>query len=94
MTNLLAQAADYGPLVSQFGFGGALMWILVHRLDRYEDANARRAERNDHILRGLSRALWVDLASRPYSDRPTKDQAKKILAEMDAEKPTNGGSGI
>lgn len=78
----IAQVAEFGPLVSQFGFAGALLWILVRRLDRYEDLNERRAERFEHVLRGLSRALWIDLAARPYSDLATKEQARKILSEM------------
>ena len=62
-------------LVVQFGFGGVVL-LMVHK----------GLERIEHTLRGLSKALWMDLASRPYTDKIIRDQANKIVAEMDAER--------
>ncbi len=79
-TTLLSQisestAGGLPGLVVQFGFGGVVL-LMVHR----------GMERIEHTLRGLSRALWMDLASRPYTDKIIRDQAHKIVAEMDAGK--------
>ena len=70
----------YIPIFMQFVFVLTMVWIVLRGQERMEAAQ----HTTDHVLRGLSRALWVDLASRPYSDAATKVQARKIIAEMDA----------
>lgn len=70
-TQLFAQLSDYGPLVSQFGFGGLLVWVVSVRLDRLE-----------HTLKGLSKALWMDLAQRSGPGF-IRDEAKRMLSRME-----------
>lgn len=79
MNWLIAQASDAAAagipaLIAQFGFGGILVVVVMRGMERIE-----------HTLKGLSRALWSDLASRPYSQPFVKEQAKKICAQMDAD---------
>lgn len=72
---VLAQLTDAGPLIAQFGFGGLLVWIVTVRLDRIE-----------HTMRGLSKALWMDLAERSGPGW-IRDEAKRTLDNMDATSP-------
>lgn len=72
---ILCQVTDYVPLIPQLGFGGLALWVV-----------ARGQERIEHVLRGLSIALWTDLAARPYADAFVKDQARKILTELELER--------
>lgn len=62
-------------LVTQLGLGDVLSLIFMRGMERIE-----------HTLRGLSRAPWMDLASRPYTDKIIREQAHRVVAEMDAEK--------
>lgn len=71
MHNIVAQVAEFGPLVSRLGFGGLLTWIVSVRLDRLE-----------HTLKGLSKALWVDLAQRSGPGF-IQDEARRMLDKMD-----------
>jgi hypothetical protein len=74
--NFVAQVVgDYGQLMGQYGFAGMLCWVIVKRLDRIE-----------HVVAGLSKALWFDIAARPSADKFIKDQAKKVIAEMERDK--------
>lgn len=75
MTTLLSQINEYAPMVPQLGFGGLVLWIVSRGLERIE-----------HVLRGLSIALWTDLAARPYSDQFIKEQARKILSDLESER--------
>lgn len=88
MTTICAQAtAEYGPLVAQFGFGGAVLFILVRWLDsvtKWMERIDNRMERSDHTMRGLSKALWMDLASRPNADSIIKEHAKQMVVRMDS----------
>ncbi len=83
LATFLAQVADFGPLVAQFGFGGLLVWIVTVRLDRIE-----------HTMRGLSKALWMDLAHRSGPGW-IRDEAERTLDRMDANdsKRRSSGSG-
>lgn len=88
----LAQTLEYGPLVAQFGFGGALLWIMVKWMESVIKLMERILvwmERTDHTLRGLSKALWMDLASRDCADRIVRDHAKQMVSrlEEDERKP-------
>lgn len=76
----VAQAADYGTLIAQFGFGGAVLWILV----KWMESITKWMERIDHTIRGLSKAMWMDLASRPSADAIIKKHAMEMVAQMDA----------
>lgn len=80
--SIVAQATEYGPIVAQYGFGGAVLWILV----KWMESITKWMERIDHTLRGLSKAMWMDLASRPTADAIIQAHAKQMIAKMDAEK--------
>lgn len=73
---MLAQAStDYGALIAQCGFGGMVLIIV-----------SRWLERIDHTLRGLSMALWTDLAARPTSTPYIQDMARKQISKMEHDK--------
>lgn len=78
----LAQAADYGPLVAQFGFGGATLWILV----KWMDSITTWMGRIDHALRSLSKAMWMDLASRESADKFVRDHARQMVSQLENDK--------
>lgn len=96
MLHFISQLENLGPLLPQAGFGGALLVIVIKWLNRVETfittqfaamerAAAARAEETNHVMRGLSKALWMDLASRPYSEPFIKDEARRMVTKMDAE---------
>ena len=58
-------------IIAQVGWPGLVLWIVVRALDRIE-----------HSLKGLSKALWMDLASRPHADEFVKQEARRMLAKM------------
>lgn len=74
-SHLLAQVTYENSvgLVSQIGWPGLILYIVVTRLDRLE-----------HTLKGLSKALWMDLASRPYTDIIIKDIARAEISKMES----------
>jgi hypothetical protein len=71
----------WSAIIFQFFFVLTVAWLIVRGQERAE----RNQLTTDHILRGLSRAMWFDLANRPNADTFVKLQANKILSEMDAE---------
>lgn len=73
MSHFLAQLADVpiGSIIAQVGWPGLVLWIVVRSLDRIE-----------HSVKGLSKALWMDLASRPHADDFVKNEAKRMLSRM------------
>lgn len=76
IASILAQTGtDYGAIVAQCGFGGMVLIIV-----------SRWLERIDHSLKGLSMALWSDLASRPSSTPYIKDMAQKQITRMENER--------
>lgn len=96
LADILSQmpGADYAALVPQLGFGGALLWIvtnwlrdirifIVARLETMDRASSDRHEMLNHTLRGLSKLIAMDLASRPYSEEITKSEAKRMLIRIE-----------
>ncbi len=81
MTFFAQVAVDYGPLVAQFGFGGATLWVLV----KWMESITKWMERIDHTMRGLSKAMWMDLASRDGAEAFVKEHARKMVEKMDAD---------
>lgn len=86
---IIAQAAlgDLAPLIGQIGWPGVVLLIVVKWLQRLE----RAIDRSEHTNRGLSKALWMDLASRPYSSAYIKAEADRMITRMDA--TANKGKG-
>ena len=75
MIQAFAQAVtslDVGTIITQVGWPGLVLWIVVRALDRIE-----------HNLRGLSKAMWMDLAARPGADEFVKNEAKRMLRKLD-----------
>ncbi len=70
MREFIAQVTEFGPLISQLGFGGLLTWIVSVRLDRLE-----------HTLKGLSKAMWMDLAQRSGPGF-IQDEARRMLEKL------------
>ncbi len=60
-------------LLAKVGWPGIVLLIVARGLERIE-----------HTVRGLSMALWMDLASRPHSDPFIKQTAQKEIARMEA----------
>ena len=73
MHNFVAQVADvsFASIIAQVGWPGLVLWIVVRSLDRIE-----------HTMKGLSKALWMDLASRPHADAFVKNEAKRMLSRL------------
>lgn len=91
--HLLAQVTDLGSVLPQVGFGGTLLVVIIRwlnrvevfittRLDAMERTSAQRNEETNHVIRGLSKAMWMDLASRPYSEPFIKEEAKRMLDKL------------
>jgi len=79
ISEVVAQATsgtgDWSALIAQLGFGGMILLVV-----------SRWLERIDHTLKGLSMALWTDLASRPQATDYIKETAKNQIARMEANK--------
>lgn len=68
-----AQMADpqVAGLITSVGWPGLVVWIMTRHMDRMEST-----------LKGLSKALWYDLATRDSSNDAIKAEAKKELQRM------------
>jgi len=80
VTEVAQVAADYGPMVAQYGFGGVLIIVVL----RGFDLCVRAQERLDHTMKGLAMAIWTDLAVRPYIDEATRKRAEIAIQKMEA----------
>lgn len=67
-----AWAAD---IATRVGWPGIVLWIVASKLDQME-----------HTMRGLSKALWMDLAQRSTADDFIRKESEKMLAKMEAKK--------
>lgn len=74
-------AIDNVPMVAQLGFGGVLILVVLRGFDLI----IRSLERIDHTMKGLGRAVWMDLASRPHADQYIRDEAHRVIERMDAQ---------
>lgn len=74
ISNFVAQISDYGPAIGQFGFGGVTLWIVNSRLTALE-----------HTMKGLSKAMWMDLAQRSGPGF-IQEEARRMLAKMEQQK--------
>lgn len=85
--HLIAQSevANFTPILAQFGWPGLILLIIIKWLDRMERVVERGFENQAHVNRGLSKALWTDLAARPYSDAMIKAEAIRELAKIQVE---------
>lgn len=77
-----AQIIDVPQFVSQLGFGGIIVWVVLAGINRIDS----RLERMEHTQRGLSSALWADLAARSPEDSFIYKQATKMLAKIESTK--------
>lgn len=71
MMHLLAQLVSTSEgidILAKVGWPGAVLWIVVRRLDSLE-----------HAMKGVSKALWMDLASRPDAAPFVKAEAKRMI---------------
>lgn len=75
MHHLLAQITSDNVLdtVTKIGWPGIVLLIVTRWLERIE-----------HTVKGLSMALWMDLASRPHTDPYVKKTADREIARMEA----------
>lgn len=76
---VVAQITDVPPWISQLGFGGIIVWVVLSGINRIDS----RLERMEHTQRGLSSALWADLAARSPEGSFIYEQAKKMLSKME-----------
>lgn len=70
----LAQT-DYTTLVPQLGFGGVTIWIVVRWLSKMEQS----LENLNHTMRGLSKAIYLDLAERATPGSFVREEAKRMV---------------
>lgn len=75
----LSEAVSGLAPVAQMGFGGALLIIVVRWLTRVEAGLADVT----HAMRGLSKAIWMDLAERAVPGSFIREEAKRTLQRMD-----------
>lgn len=71
MIHVLAQLVtteNAYDVITKVGWPGAVLWIVVRRLDSLE-----------HAMKGVSKALWMDLASRPDAAPFVKAEAKRMI---------------
>lgn len=71
---------EYGPVVTQFGFGGALIFVVLRGFEMI----LRTLLDINHTLKGLGMAIWTDLAVRPYVDEATRARANMAIQKMEA----------
>ncbi len=84
MQHLIAQAADLATVAgpwAQMGFGGALLIIIIRWLQRIESVVSNRLEGVEHAMRGLSKAIWLDLANRADAGSFVREEAKRSLQQ-------------
>ena len=80
MIDLLSQIPFDAGALAQMGFGGALLVIVARFLDRMMD----RLEALEHTMKGLSKALWMDLSCRPDASEFVRQESKRMLDRMEA----------
>lgn len=83
MIHLIAQfpaSGDISSLITSFGWPGVVLLVVIRWLQRIEKA----CDRMEHSNRGLTKSLWTDLASRPYSSSFIKAEADRELAKIEA----------
>lgn len=61
-------------LTAKIGWPGIVLVLVNQRIDRIE-----------HTMKGLSMALWMDLASRPHADPFIHKTAQKEIARLEAQ---------
>lgn len=76
----LAQMPEMPAMIAQYGWPGIVLLVVIRWLQRIEKA----CDRMEHSNRGLTKSLWTDLASRPYSSNFIKAEADRELARMEA----------
>lgn len=82
MQHFIAQATELAALAgpwAQMGFGGALLYVIVRWLQRIENVVSSRLEGVEHAMRGLSKAIWLDLANRADAGSFVREEAKKSI---------------
>lgn len=84
--DLISQINMDPASVMQFGFGGALLIVITRFLDRMMD----RLEALEHTMKGLSKALWMDLSCRPDASGFVREEAKRMLDRMEAKESEVG----
>lgn len=80
MLDLISQIPFDAGALAQMGFGGALLVIVARFLDRMMD----RLEALEHTMKGLSKAMWMDLSCRPDASGFVRQEAKRMLERMEA----------
>ena len=80
MLDLISQIPFDAGALAQMGFGGALLVIVARFLDRMMD----RLEALEHTMKGLSKAMWMDLSCRPDASGFVQQEAKRMLERMEA----------
>lgn len=86
MIDWLAQVNVDPAAAVQFTFGGALLVIISKFLDRMMD----RLESLEHTMKGLSKALWMDLSVRPDATEFVRQESRRMLDKMEAAESGNG----
>ena len=80
MLDLISQIPFDAGALAQMGFGGALLVIVARFLDRMMD----RLEALEHTMKGLSKAMWMDLSCRPDASGFVRKEAQRMLERMEA----------
>lgn len=76
MHHLLAQITSDSiiDLATKIGWPGVVLLLV-----------SRGIERIEHTMKGLSMALWMELASRPHTNPFVRRMADKEIAKMEAQ---------
>ncbi len=77
--NIVAQM-DTATLLPQFGFGGLVVWVVVSWLKKIEVS----LENLNHTVRGLSKAIYLDLAERAQPGSFVREEAKRMVEKEKA----------
>lgn len=62
-------------LIPQLGFGGVLIWVIVSWLKKIETS----LENLNHTIRGLNKAIYLDLAERATPGSFVREEAKRMV---------------
>lgn len=82
MIHLLAQVATDGfiEVFKTVGWPGVVLLFVMRGMERIE----RAMEQFAHSNKGLSMAIWMELASRPHADPFFKAAAQREINKMEA----------
>lgn len=90
--SLLAQLATENSALYTYGplgiFCAFFMWREVKReahLERDREAIREGFEAINHTIRGLSKAMWTDLANRSDPGSYIREEAKRTIERMNAQ---------